>query len=640
MTRRETGHCVTGGRRAAFTAVLCLFGLCLLRASVMQQDKRPREKTDERIYLIHSDNLNYNRYGSMPDAQILTGNVRFRHKGATLACDSAYFYEASNSLEAFGHVDMEQGDTVSLTSDYAFYDGGDQMAYARHNVVLRHRETELYTDSLDFDRLYSLGYFFEGGKMVDKDNVLTSDWGQYDTQTREAVFNFAVRLVNPKFILDSDTLYYYSETSLAHVLGPSVVTSGQSVVNTTDGFYDTNTGNSRLYGRSTVVNGGRHMTGDSLYYDERNGVCEGFGNVFYDDRDNGNGLTGDYVFYDDSTGYAYATERAVAMEYSRGDTLYMHSDSIKMYTYDMNTDSVWRKIHCFHKVRAYRTDMQAVCDSLVYSTRDSCMTMYKDPITWYGERQLLGEVIRVYMKDSTIHRAHVEGQAFAIDSADDFDHYNQISSREMFAYFKKGAIDWGEAIGNVLAIYYPVDEKDSSLIGHVYVETDTLRMFMRDSTLYKVWMPKAQGVMYPLTQIPPSNRKLSGFVLFDYVRPLNKDDIFNWRGKAAGTELKIIKRSSAPLQVISNGSVESVAGGVRAEDTATGTSGEVSVGEGEASGEPVLSRVGSPVTEDESGLSPGVTAVQDGVEATGADASAERAGSLPSGGAPPVSGSE
>ena len=527
----------------ALGLVLC--GLPLTLAAVSQQQ--------ERVYLLHADNLSYDRLGKLPDAQVLTGNVSFRHKGAVLTCDSAHFYEASNSFEAFGRVKMRQGDTLSLDSDYALYDGNEQMAYARYNVVLRHRQTTLYTDSLDYDRMYDLGYFYEGGKMIDKDNTLTSDWGQYDTRRREAMFCYDVLLNNPRFDLTTDTLYYYTQSSLAHVVGPSVITSGESVINTSLGYYDTQKGQAQLFDRSTVVNAGRFMTGDSLYYEEQQGECEGFGNVFYDDRDNHNGLTGDYVYYNDSTGYAYATLRAVAMDYSQGDTLYMHGDTIKMFSYNLNTDSVWRSVHCYNKVRAYRTDLQAVCDSLVYISRDSCMTMYRDPIAWYGDRQLLGEVIEVYMNDSTIERAHVNRQAFSIEAADDEGHYNQISSREMFAYFKDGRADGGEAVGNVLAIYYPVEEKDTSLIGHVYVETDRLRMFMSDGQLSRIWMPKANGTMYPLTQIPTEKRRLPGFILFDYVRPTDRYDIFNWRGKAAGTELKEIKRTAAPLQVIGDG---------------------------------------------------------------------------------------
>ena len=126
--------------------------------------KRPARRAavqDKRVYLVHADVLHFDQYKN-PDATILNGKVHFTHVDARLYCDSAYFYEASNSFEAFGHVKMYQGDTLSLFSDYAYYDGNEQMARARYNVILKNRKTTLYTDSLDFDRLYDNAYFFEG----------------------------------------------------------------------------------------------------------------------------------------------------------------------------------------------------------------------------------------------------------------------------------------------------------------------------------------------------------------------------------------------------------------------------------------------------------------------------------------------
>ena len=153
--------------------VIGLVGLAMVFAMQPARKRTPRKKApDQRVYLVHADVLHYDQYRNR-DAQVLNGNVHFTHAGARLYCDSAYFYEASNSFEAFGHVKMYQGDTLSLFSDYAFYDGNDQMAEARYNVVLKNRKTTLYTDSLNFDRLYDNAYFFEGGKMVDKTTTLT-----------------------------------------------------------------------------------------------------------------------------------------------------------------------------------------------------------------------------------------------------------------------------------------------------------------------------------------------------------------------------------------------------------------------------------------------------------------------------------
>ena len=549
MTDQKRTYRHTSGHRMALVLILCLFGLCLVVGSqAARKRKAPRKKVDERVYLNHADRLSYDRYGRKPDAQILNGHVSFRHKGATLTCDSAYFFEASNSFEAFGHVKLRQGDTLTLLSDYAYYDGNEQMARARRNVILTHRGTKLYTDSLDYDRLYNLGYFFEGGKMVDNKNVLTSDWGEYDTESREAVFNYDVKLKNPKFYLETDTLYYDVRTREAHVVGPSTVTSGKSVVKTKEGYYDTNNDKARLFGRSLLVDDQKEMIGDSLFRDEKKGTAEGFGNVIYKDKKNKNELYSNYFWYDEKEGYAYATDHAMLVDYSQKDTLYLHGDTLKMVSYDMNTDSVWRKLHCYYKVRMYRKDIQAVCDSLVYNSKDSVMTMYKDPIAWNVNRQLLGEVIEVFMKDSTVEHAHINGQALSIEKIDEKDHYNQVSSKDMFAYFIHGDIYESDAIGNVQTIYYPIDEKGSTYQGLNYLETDTMRMYLQQRKLQRIKTNKASGTTYPMTQIPPDKYHLSQFAWFDYVRPLDKDDIFVWRGKKGGTELKVIKRKEAPLQ--------------------------------------------------------------------------------------------
>lgn len=546
------------GHRIQLAVVLCLFGLCVAQSRKVAKG-RHRPKTDERVYLKHADMLRFNQYGEHAGAQILNGNVAFLHKGALLTCDSAYFYQESNSFKAFGHVKMRQGDTLSLTSDYAFYDGDNQMAEARHNVLLRHRGTKLYTDSLNYDRLYNIGYFFEGGKMVDRNNVLVSDWGEYDTETRKAVFNYNVNLRNPKFTLTTDTLHYDTRTSLANIVGPSVIRSKESVIHTSDGYYNTNTGRARLYGRSTMSNKGKEITGDSLFYDEKRGISQGYRNVIYKDTQKKNELHCNYLWYNEKNGFAFATENPVMMEYSQKDTLFVHSDTIKVITYHLNTDSVYRTAHCYNKVRAFRNDVQAVCDSLVYNTKDSCMTMYRDPIAWSGDRQLLGEEIQVFMKDSTIDRAHIINQALTAELMPDKEHYQQLSSKEMFAYFTKGQISQTEAIGNVRSIYYPVDDKDSTLMGLVYIETDTMKMFMRDRQLQKIWTSKTDGTWYPMTQIPPERYKLDGFTWFDYIRPINKDDIYEWRGKKDGTQLKNITRHAAPLQHIEGGELKSVA---------------------------------------------------------------------------------
>ncbi len=552
--------------------VLCLFALGLL--SSLAAPRKPVRKTDQRVYLNHADELKYDVYGANPDAQIAKGRVSFLHRGATLTCDSAYFYQSSNSVRAFGHVRFRQGDTLSLTCDRAWYDGQSELLEARSNVVLKHRTRTLYTDSLNYDRLYSNAYYFKGGRMIDGKSKLSSDWGEYHLDSKQAVFYYDVQLHTPKNRVSTDTLYYDTRTSLAHVVGqytpdkgkgkpgPSIIVNQNSTITTTDAFFNTADDHAQLYGRSTVVDKEKTITGDTLLYNSKTGENHGFGNVVYVDSKNKNMLTCGEVVYNEQTGKGYATRHARVMDYSQKDTLYMHADTLRIETFNINTDSVYRKVHCYNKVRVYRTDVQAVCDSMVVNSKDSCMTMYRDPIVWNGNRQLLGEVIKVYMNDSTIREAHVLGQALSIEQMPDTIHFNQVSSTNMFAYFIDGQVRRSDAVRNVRTIFFPVDDKDSTLIGLNYCETDTMKMYiLPNRKLQRIWMPKAQGTLYPMTQIPPGKMKLDVFAWFDYIRPLDKDDIFEWRGKRGGTELKRLERHAAPLQKLSDGEKQATAPG-------------------------------------------------------------------------------
>ena len=353
-----------------------------------------------------------------------------------------------------------------------------------------------------------------------------------------AVFNHDVELVNPRVVLYSDTLKYSTLTKVSTILGPSDIVSDNNHIYSERGVYNTTTEQAELLDRSVLTNGARKLTGDSLFYDRLAGYGEAFDNVQLNDTLNRNMLTGDYCFYNELTGNAVATQRAVAVDYSQGDSLFMHADTLRLVTYNLNTDSMWRETRAYYKVRAYRTNVQAVCDSLVYNSKDSCMTMYRDPILWSGNQQLLGEVVKVYMNDSTIDWAHIINQTLAVEQMDSV-HYNQVSGKEMMAYFRGGEMRQVDVNGNVLVVYYPVDEKDSTMIGMDYTEGGFLRMFLKDRRMERgSFIGKASGTMYPMDQIPPDKSRLPSFVWFDYVRPLNKEDIFNWRGKRADQVLK------------------------------------------------------------------------------------------------------
>ena len=481
-------------------------------------DAVPPKKT--KVYLIHSNTLSFDK-AVKPDAQILNGDVCFRHDSSYMYCDSAYFFEQTNSLEAFSNVRMEQGDTLFVYGDYLFYDGNTQVAYLRENVRMENGQVTLFTDSLNYERIPNIGYYFEGGLIVDSLNQLSSFYGQYSPETKLAVFNDSVQVENPDFTLYSDTLHYDTESKVATILGPSVIVSDSGTIHTSRGWYDTVNNTSLLLDQSQVESGEKILIGDSIFYNRDTGMGEVYGNMSLIDTAQHVTLQGEYGYYNEQTGYAFATDSARFLEYSQGDTLFLHADTLQMVT----VDSVYREIKAYYGVRFYRIDMQGVCDSMQFNTRDSVLYMYTEPVLWNEQYQLYGDTIAIYMNDSTIEYAHVIQFAFAAQHVDS-SYYNQLKGNDLKAYFEGQAVHQIDVAGNAESIFYPL-EKDGAKVGMNETKSGFLTIWVKDNKLdkLKIW-PSPVGSMTPIPDLKPDQKMLKDFYWFDYLRPKNRDDIY------------------------------------------------------------------------------------------------------------------
>lgn len=502
-----------------------LFDYEVAQAPLNSVDTTPK-KTQTRqqprvIELKHTDTLSKRDNVSY---QVLRGNVWFYHNGANLYSDSAYYDETKNVFEAFSNVRMEQGDTIFLYGNYMHYDGNTQLVKVRENVRLeKDTSVTLFTDSLNYDRVANIGYYFDGGMLVDSLNELTSYWGQFEPNTDMALFRDSVILTNPQFVLYSDTLRYNTKTKVATFMSPTRIVSDSGIIYTSNGWYNTETEKSVLYDQSTIVNkeGNRTLRGDTMFYDKIGGFGEVFGNMYLQDTIKKVILQGNYGFYDQNTDYAMATDSAFAIEYSQPDSLYLHGDTLKL-----QTDSIYRIVKAYYGVRFYRADIQGVCDSMQFNSKDSVLHMYRDPVLWAQGNQLSGDTIDVFMNDSTIDYVHVKKYSFSIEQKDSI-HYNQLKSRMLKVYFENQKARRVFAEGDVQSITYP-EERDKSLTGiQNYLESTYLEIFIKDGGLEKLtaW-PAPDGYATPFHLLEAGKLRLEEFYWYDYLRPLDKDDIF------------------------------------------------------------------------------------------------------------------
>ena len=524
-----------------FCLLCCLTSVMAQNTDILPDDSVEPEPVDtDYVYLLNADIIRFEEWVN-PDAQRLMGNVVFRHDSMYMYCDSALFYQERNSFDAYHNVRVEQGDTLFLYGDSLFYDGNTRLLRVKDNVRLENKTMILLTDRLNYDRNTGLGWFFEGGTLLDDESTLISEYGQFDTNTKMSVFMDGVSLENPDYTLTSDTLHYNTDTHMAFLTSPATIVNEDNVIHTSHGRFNTETKSAVLLDRSVVEqsSGDNRMTGDSIVYEKDLGEMEGFGDVVINNYKDKVDVHGEYVYYNQNIDSAVVTGKALLIEYSAGDSLFLHADTFRLVTfYNESRDSVVeRQVRGFNKVRAYRPDLQMVADSMLFTTVDSSLTLFYDPIVWNEDQQVLGEKIIFYMNDSTIDWAHVIGQALFVQKNDTV-HYNQIAGREMKAYFRNGEIDKTDVIGNVEAVFYPLDG-DSAMIGMNTTEASNLTAYFKMRTVDQIVIYKhSNGVMYPMDKIDEKKMYLPNFQWFERIRPVDAEDVFYWRGKKVDEQLK------------------------------------------------------------------------------------------------------
>ena len=535
-------------KKYIFILGVLAIGNALCSVSIAAQDST---KTSL-VYLEHSETLSFDEK-RLPDAQILRGDVRFRHDSVLMFCDSAYFFEKDNSLHAFGHVHMIQGDTLEGFGDVLYYNGNTKMARLRKNVKLIHQQTTLTTDSLNYDRIHDIAYYFSGGVIQDSLNTLASQWGQYTPNNHQALFRSEVVLNNPKFVLTADTLGYNTESYQSDLIGPTTILyEEETTIFSTNGWYNTQSEQSMLLDRSRIIHvDGMTLTGDTIYYDKAKGYGKCIGNIESVDSTKQMTLYGHISEIWEDESKVYVTDSAMLLDWSDSTAYtYMHADSlwteeIPYQVYSLlekdsilvdsiliaqEPDTIWRdttyqQVRAFHHVRIYREDVQAVCDSVRYHGKDSIITLFGLPICWNANHQISAEQIDIYIKNEDIDYLHGQTNAIAI-MQESSDVFNQMAGKEMFAYVRNGEVQLVDVRGNAETVFYP-QEDDGTYMGVNRTQSSFVKLYLQNQKIdHVVFTTSTTGVMIPLDQALEVEKRLSSFFWAEAERPLKPADIF------------------------------------------------------------------------------------------------------------------
>ena len=530
-----------------------LFSFVEVTAQVSPPTQPPPPPGDslKLVNIIKADRYGNKRIDSLTSLQVLVGNVILKQDSTLFYCDSAVYNDQKKIIEAFGNVHINDKDSVHTYSQYLLYHVDSKLANLRKKVKLTDGKTTLYTEELNYDMNTKIGDYSNGGRVENGESVLTSKQGIYYTDLNDIYFKKNVRLVDPKYKLETDSMIYNTKSQIATFIDKTVIIdSANRKITTKEGWYDLRGRRAHLAKRPVIVDGGVHITADSIETDDSTGVNILIGRAVYKDSVQGTVVMSNYMRANREEGEFLATQHPLMIIKQDEDSIFVTADTLfsgklsrlpgykdstvkgdtikKVVTIDANKkqdDSTDRYFRAWHNVRIFSDSLQAVSDSMFWSGKDSVFQLFTQPIVWASDNQITGDTIYLFTKNKKPDRLFVFENGLMINKAGEA-MYNQIRGNRINGYFVDGDINYIRARGNAESIYYVKDDA-GYLVGVNKAAGDIIDMRFENKELKKVvFISEVKGSMYPVRQLTEEEKTLRGFQWFDKKRPKSKFELF------------------------------------------------------------------------------------------------------------------
>lgn len=502
----------------------------------------------------------------------LVGNFAAHHNGAVITCDSAVRYN-DMLIECFGHVLINKN-TTYVYGDRADYNGLQNEARVYSELVkVVDGDATLYTRRFLFNTLDNVGKFGNGGVVVKGENLLESDRGYYYANRREVACVERVEMRNETYQLKGDSVIYDLQTDHAYFFDNTNIWNQQGDYLYADrGEYEKPDELYSLTRNGYVLTDKQELWSDSLDYYRATGHLVLRRNIQIDDTEHKSLAFGDYGEYWKEPVRALLTRRPAVVSYDpqQGDSLFMRADTIWVLTVfpfaDADTlrsdslptqadttavgapaaadslraadtippaltaaDSMYRMVKAYRDVRMFRSDFQAVCDSLVAFSSDSTIHLYIDPVLWNETNQVTSDVMDVFTEHEQIERVEFVGRPMMITELDTM-YYNQVTGKEMTAFFRNNQIFRNDVNGNVQTIYYLQEDDSPRVVNLLVVEGGSMTSYIEQRKVDKiVYRANPVATIYPLDKIPEDQNLFLKDFKWEAERRPTQRDVFDRR---------------------------------------------------------------------------------------------------------------
>lgn len=503
------------------------------------------------VNILSSKRLTIQKLNDSTTLQILAGVVRLKQGTTLFDCDSCVINSYTKTFEAWGNVHINDADTANIYASHLRYLINKKLAYLDGGVRLTDGKGTLTTPDLEYDMTTDIGIYKHGGKVINKKTVLTSREGYYYAGLRDVYFKNNVELKDPAYYIKTDSLIYNTQTQTTRFIAETFIkdSSGRTI-ETKDGFYNLATGKAEFGQRPIIRDGKVTITADRIAFNDSDGTSQAIGNALVWDSAQGTTIIAGNIFRDNKKDRILATNKPLMIIKQDADSIYITADTLfsarltdlygkkdslvkdtlkgtKVVSANSSEtkDSTNRYFEAFRNVRIFNDSLQAVCDSMFYSFKDSVFRLYQKPIVWSKESQITGDTILVFTKNKKADKMNVFENSFLINEVEP-GIYNQVKSTRMDGYFKDGAIDSVRAAGFAECIYFIQDE-DSAYTGINESKCDIMDIYFGEGTLQKVvFRSSVTGTIWPMKDKSPGEMRLEGFQWLDARRPKTKYELF------------------------------------------------------------------------------------------------------------------
>lgn len=474
-------------------------------------------------------------------------------------------YDLANKIATYTNGATMTNGKSQIVSRRGYYVVEEKEVYLKGDVVVTDPEFTIRTDTMTFNTEAQLVRFVAPTLISQRGSKIYTERGFYDMTNDFAEFD-----QNPQYEKEGQlgrarkmryegNLKEYTLEGDAHIEDPKKGEIADADVIR----YNAENEKTLLRGNAHFRDSTRDIQGAEIRYDSRNKIYQLAGRGRVSDPPNiieadtldfndvlGNGLAlGSVIWQDTSSDYTVLSWR---MDYNKKsqylnafggfgekgaggrpmmkslidrDTLFMSADTLTSFKPDSSSDV--RQLYAHRDVRIFKSDLQAVCDSLTFSSADSIFWFYKIdtlPVIWSDTSQFSGDTIRMQLKNNKLDRLWLRQNSLVINSEDGL-LFNQIKGRNTTAFFRDDEVREMLVEGNAQAVYYALDDQ-RAYIGLNETACSEMRLYFGDNKVESIkFYQQPSGKFIPMKQAGKETKKLEGFFWDQKRRPRGVKDL-------------------------------------------------------------------------------------------------------------------